>query len=152
MAGRGADRLRALYEQMRKIKQVDLAMADGEKDPVRRARARELALKAIAAVEVRIEEEMNNGRVSGSHEAGEEDVRGKRRHLLEMSDRRWRHMCVYKRPVEINEGRDSRNRAYRHGLGGEEPGADVSELERGVEAVVPDNSGEECAVREIFHG
>lgn len=31
------DRLRALYAQMRKVKQVDLAMADGEKDPVRRA-------------------------------------------------------------------------------------------------------------------
>lgn len=61
MAERDADRLRALYEQLRAVKQMDMVAADGEKDPVRRAQARELALKAIAAVEVRIEEEMDNG-------------------------------------------------------------------------------------------
>ena len=61
MVERGADRLRALYEQMRKVKQVDLAMADGEKDPVRRAQARELAHRVIEAIEARIEEEMDNG-------------------------------------------------------------------------------------------
>lgn len=61
MVERGADRLRALYEQMRKVKQVDLAMADGEKDPVRRAQARELALRVIEAIEARIEEEMDDG-------------------------------------------------------------------------------------------
>lgn len=54
-------RLYDLYAQLRRIKQIDLAMADGEQDPVRRERARELARKAIAAVEVRIEEEMDNG-------------------------------------------------------------------------------------------
>ena len=46
---------------MRKVKQVDLAMADGEKDPVRRAQARELAHRVIEAIEARIEEEMDDG-------------------------------------------------------------------------------------------
>lgn len=55
------DRLRALYEQMRKVKQVDLAMADRETDPVRRAQAQELAHRVIRGIEARIEEEIDDG-------------------------------------------------------------------------------------------
>ena len=55
------DRLRALYEQMQKVKQADLAMADRDTDPVRREKARELAHKVIRVIEARIEEEMDDG-------------------------------------------------------------------------------------------
>ena len=52
-------RLHMLFAQLRKMKQIDLMMADREKDPVSRARSAELAMTAIRKVEDEIEREMN---------------------------------------------------------------------------------------------
>ena len=52
-------RLRGLFAQMRKIKQIDLMMADLEKNQVSRARSEDLAMAAIRKVEDEIEREMD---------------------------------------------------------------------------------------------
>ena len=66
-----SDRLYDLFAELRRLKTVELPAAENKLYPVQRALRIRSVHGDIQRIEKEIEREMDDGRVSGSHEAGE---------------------------------------------------------------------------------